>query len=86
MRKVCHSFDVPGCKPCPVCGNKSCVEGEYVDVGVGSIKCSPDTCDVCGYAEMSPHAKAELDGFTFEMIEKCWELQVWPWGQYEEPQ
>lgn len=80
MREIRHSLDHPTCKSCPVCGNKSCEEGEYVDVGVGSIKCSPDHCDVCGYSESSPYRDLGPEEFTFEMVAKCWELQVWPFG------
>lgn len=85
MREIRHSFDFPECKICPLCGNRSCVEGEYVDVGVGSIKCSPDCCNVCGYSESSPHREPDPGEFTFEMVQKCWELQVWPFWTTPQP-
>lgn len=37
---------------CPVCNSTEFyIEGEYVDIGVGLIKCSPDICEKCGYIE-----------------------------------
>jgi hypothetical protein len=57
------------------------MEGEYVDVGCGFLKASPDTCDYCGYAEASHHR----DGDTpLDFFVDCWERQIPPYEHFHE--
>lgn len=62
---------------CPVCNNHSLRTGEYVDIGVGEQKVSPDFCDVCGYTD----DWRLLDRAGLSALEKCWELQIDFWNQ-----
>lgn len=44
--------DTKSGQECPVCKNHDLfVEGDYVDVGVGSVQCSPSYCMSCGWIE-----------------------------------
>ena len=67
---------------CPICTNE-CIEGEYVDIGVGMQKCSPDFCDSCWWYELGFYEEPIL---TDSQFKKCWELQVAPkWAPHVEP-
>lgn len=70
-------FDPRADGHCPVCNNHSRRDGDTVDVGVGcGMQVTPDTCEVCGYVQPGWYDDyAELLGY----VQKCWELQVWPW-------
>lgn len=60
---------------CPICNNDTFEEGEYVDVGVGMVQCSPGGCFYCGYVEKSGY-EYDQDTPTFDQFSKLWELQV----------
>lgn len=66
---------------CPVCHTlEGYCEGEYVDVGVGNVQCSPDYCQQCGYIQPGGNFD-EGTMLDTEQYRKCWELQTPPKGQ-----
>lgn len=85
MTEVAQPNPALGCEPvCPICDCPTLMEGDFVDVGVGQIKCSPDVCPWCGYVQ--PSGYPHYDGVDdipsyFAYLRKCWELQVWPWKE-----
>lgn len=59
---------------CPVCGENIrglFVEGEFVDVGVGHVKCSPDICDRCGYEEVGSYCDETRHNSRIEYVRDC---------------
>ena len=75
-----HDLSVPGCDACPICGNSTLITGEYVDIGVGSIQCSPDACEFCGYCQQGLYTE---NRYTGEQFSKLWEMQIDPWMREE---
>ena len=75
-----HDLTIEGCGDCPVCNNQTLHDGEYVDVGVGHVQCSPDFCPTCGYAQPSPHRD---EPYTYDQMRKLWEMQIDPWDRGE---
>lgn len=60
---------------CPVCKSTEYYgEGEYVDIGVGYQKCSPDWCEQCGYIESGGY----INSLPFEYYKQRWETKVDP--------
>lgn len=57
---------------CPVCKNKTCMVGEYVE----HAKVGPDGCFVCGWSE-SNGTKEYPDNTDY--VTKCWQLQIPPY-------
>lgn len=60
---------------CPVCNNKTCELGEYVEYW----KVTPDSCWVCGWQEGNG---TEMYPDNYDFVNKCWELQVSPYPGY----
>ena len=61
---------------CPICNNKSCAPGEWVE----HAKVSPDHCWICGWREGNGTVAYPCED---EYFNKCWELQIAPYGQLE---
>lgn len=71
---------------CPICWNDEhhgFVDNEYVDIGVGSVPCSPAYCTTCGFYEVWDQDKAQVSYFQ---LEKLWEHQFFcvdVWGSHQ---
>jgi hypothetical protein len=64
---------------CPVCDSAEFyIEGEYVDIGVGYQKCSPDMCDQCGYIE----SNGKKNQLPFEYYKERWDTKIDPIAEY----
>jgi len=61
---------------CPICNNKSCEPGEYVEY----VKATPDHCYICGWVEGNG---TEAYPGNDEYVEKCWQLQIAPYPDLE---
>ena len=61
---------------CPVCNNRTCDPGEYVE----HAKVMPDRCWVCGWQESNG---TEMYPDDSDFLGKCWELQVAPYEELE---
>ena len=77
-----HDMAVAGCEACPVCNNQTLMTGEYVDVGVGCVQCSPDFCEFCGYCQSGLYTENQ---YTYDQFLKLWEIQIDPWSRKESP-
>lgn len=64
------AYDTPSEK-CPYCGNEC--EADWVDVGVGMVRCGPYHCRECGASEIGPEQEkwwGRVDG-KFAWKEGC---------------
>lgn len=69
---------------CPICEN-DCDDGEYIDVGIGMQRITPQHCWMCGWTESGATEKHDyMNGLTIEQARHLWELQIWPW-KYNQP-
>jgi len=78
LEKATHDMTVAGCDTCPICENKTLNTGEYVDVGIGCVQCSPDFCEFCGYCQSGLYTENQ---YTYEQFLKLWEMQIDPWAR-----
>ena len=65
---------------CPICReglSGGFIEGEWVDVGVGSIQCTPDYCERCGYEQAGNYSDDTIHRQRCEAVAECgflWKL------------
>lgn len=59
---------------CPICGEGTSgafITGEFVDVGVGSVQCTPDLCYRCGYEQPGNYSDDGIHRARCEAVEEC---------------
>lgn len=64
-------LDDQRCQVCPVCNCRTIDEGDRID----GTQVDPDHCEWCGYIQ-----PGYWDDPDSSWMDKCWELQVDPWG------